>query len=125
MATKRATTARKGGTSKGAAKKVARQAAVLPREPFAKEVQRLIVEKELSQTAAAAIVQDAPSQISLLMGNHLEGFSADRLIRMLLRLGRDVDITVRRGNRPSRTGHVTVHVARDGNGRRGGGRKRA
>ncbi len=71
-------------------------------------IHRIIEEKELSQTSAGAVVNEAPSQISLLMSGHLAGFSTDRLVRMLLKLGRDVDVIVKKGPRGGRTGHVRV-----------------
>jgi predicted XRE-type DNA-binding protein len=86
---------------------------VLPRSPLAREVQRLIRARGLSQTAAARLVQDAPSQLSLLMRDHLESFSAERLIRMLLELGRDVEVTIRPSSRSRRSGRVLLKVERD------------
>ncbi len=71
-------------------------------------IHHIIEEKELSQTSAGAVVNEAPSQISLLMSGHLAGFSTDRLVRMLLKLGRDVDVVVKKGPRGGRTGHVRV-----------------
>ncbi len=81
---------------------------VVPRARLAAMIHNIIEEKELSQTSAGAVVNEAPSQISLLMSGHLAGFSTDRLVRMLLKLGRDVDVIVKRGPRGGRTGHVRV-----------------
>jgi predicted XRE-type DNA-binding protein len=80
----------------------------IPKVALAREVQRLIIEKDLSQVAAAAVVRDAPSQISLLMSGRLEGFSAERLLRMLVHLGRDVELVITRSRRPQRTGRIRV-----------------
>jgi hypothetical protein len=61
-----------------------------------------------TQTEAAYIVRDAPSQLSLMVTGKLTGFSSERLIRTLTRLGRDVEITVRPAR--GRTGKVRLIV---------------
>jgi predicted XRE-type DNA-binding protein len=85
-----------------------RHALVVPKSLLAQEIRRAIATKELSQLAAAVVMREAPSQVSLVLSGHLHGFSADRLLRMLLRLGRDVDILVRPSTRRGRPGRVRV-----------------
>lgn len=80
--------------------------AVIPKAAFAKEIAAILDEEQLSQTEAAYIMRDAPSQISLVVTGKLRGFAVDRLVRMLTRLGRDVDITIRPAR--GRNGKVTV-----------------
>lgn len=80
---------------------------IIPKEPLAKALVRIIRDKELTQTAAGVIVGEAPSQISLLMGGKLNGFSPDRLMRALTRLGRDVHITVKARSRQG-PGRLTI-----------------
>jgi predicted XRE-type DNA-binding protein len=99
--------------------KVTRQAQTIPKEPLAREIRRLVVEKGLSQTDAAAVVQDAPSQLSLLLSGKLRGFSIDRLVRTLLRLGREVEIVVRPTGRPQRPRQASVTIVRTTPGQRG------
>ena len=65
------------------------------KEQLAREIGRIIETRQLNQTEAAEIVGDAPSQISLLLGGHLRGFSIERMMRTLLRLGRDVELVLR------------------------------
>jgi len=79
---------------------------VVPKAVLAKEVAKILEDRELTQTEAAYVMRDAPSQISLVVTGKLRGFSAERLLRMLIRLGRDIDVVIR----PSRgkTGKVTV-----------------
>ncbi len=79
---------------------------VIPKAVFAKEIATILDDEQLTQTEAAYIMRDAPSQISLVVTGKLRGFAVDRLVRMLLRLGRDVDITTRPAR--GRTGKVTV-----------------
>jgi predicted XRE-type DNA-binding protein len=68
---------------------------VIPRPQLAAEVLRRIERRNLTQARAAEIVNDSPSQMCLLAGGQIDGFSAERLIRMLTLLGVDVDIVVR------------------------------
>lgn len=80
---------------------------VVSKARLADEIKKVIAEKGLTQTAAAAVAREAQSQMSLVMSGHLQGFSANRLIRILLRLGRDVEIIVSRGV-PRRGGRVKI-----------------
>jgi predicted XRE-type DNA-binding protein len=80
--------------------------AVIPKAAFAKEIASILDDEQLSQTEAAYIMRDAPSQISLVVTGKLRGFATDRLVRMLTRLGRDVDITIRPAR--GKTGKVAV-----------------
>ena len=41
-------------------------------------------------------MKDAPSQVSLVVTGKVRGFSSERLLRMLSRLGIDVDIVLRK-----------------------------
>jgi predicted XRE-type DNA-binding protein len=79
---------------------------VIPKAVFAKEIADILDAQQLTQTEAAYIMRDAPSQISLVVTGKLRGFAVDRLVRMLTRLGRDVDITIRPAR--GRKGKVTV-----------------
>ena len=94
---------RKRSTSRGRA----RSDEVLSKSRLADEIKKAIAEKGLTQTAAAAAAHEAQSQMSLVMSGHLQGFSANRLMRILLRLGRNVDITITRGH-----GRITIKGTR-------------
>lgn len=74
-------------------------------------VQQRVDGAGLSRNDAADVVGDAASQMSLLMRDHLDGFSAERLIRMLTRLGADVDIIVRGGDKLTPRGKVRIIAA--------------
>jgi predicted XRE-type DNA-binding protein len=65
---------------------------LIPKEDLAEEIATIIRYHHLTQTEAARIVGDAPSQMSLLLAGKLEGFSTERLLHMLLRLGRDIEL---------------------------------
>jgi predicted XRE-type DNA-binding protein len=77
---------------------------VVPKNQLLDEIKVITSYRHLSQGELADIVGDAASQMSLLLNGKLRGFSTDRLLRMLLRLGRDVDIVLRsaRGRRRGR-----------------------
>ncbi len=80
---------------------------LIPKAELAKAVSRILEERELTQQEAAYIIRDAPSQVSLMVTGHVRGFSAERLIRTLTRLGKDVDIIVRKTKRGG-TGKVRL-----------------
>jgi predicted XRE-type DNA-binding protein len=84
----------------------------IPRKPLAREVLKVIGEKGLSQVAAGAVVGEQQSQISLVSSGRLAGFSPERLIRMLSRLGRDIEIIVRPSGPPARAGRVRIITGR-------------
>lgn len=68
---------------------------LIPKEQLAQEIATIIRYHHLTQTEAARVVGDAASQISLLMSGKIEGFSTERLLRFLLRLGRDIELIFR------------------------------
>jgi hypothetical protein len=45
-----------------------------------------------TQTEAARMALDAPSQLSLICNEHLRGFSTERLLRIATRLGVNVSV---------------------------------
>jgi predicted XRE-type DNA-binding protein len=79
---------------------------VIPKSVLAKEIAAILRQRQLTQTEAAFIMRDAPSQVSLVVTGKLRGFSTERLLRMLARLGRDVEIVIRPAR--GRTGKITV-----------------
>jgi predicted XRE-type DNA-binding protein len=102
--------------------KESRQGQVIPKEPLAREIRRLISVKGLSQADAAVVVQDAASQLSLLLSGKLRGFSIDRLVRTLLRLGREVEVVVRPSASSRRARQAAVRVITSAPARRRRGR---
>lgn len=63
-------------------------------------IQSIVDKRDMSQVEVADETGEARSQVSLLLNGKLRGFSTDRLVRILLRLGRDIEIVIR----PSRSG---------------------
>ena len=82
----------------------------IPRAILGRETQRQINRFGLSRDQAAVVVKDAASQMSRLMTGHLAEFSADRLAKMLMRLGSDITITVKHAAKLGKRGRVRVRV---------------
>src|ERR1700693_4249839 len=57
-------------------------------------IRRIIEKRHLSQSGAAEIVGIDQPKISALMSGDTRGFSTDRLIKILTRLGQDIEIHV-------------------------------
>ena len=68
---------------------------MIPKETLAKEIAGILKERQLTQIEAAYLAGDAPSQLSLIVSGKLRGFSVERMLRILARLGRDVDIIIK------------------------------
>jgi len=69
---------------------------LLARAELAAKIIAEIQRRRLTQSQAAAILGIDQPKISALKQGKLSGFSIERLIRFLLALGRDVEITVKR-----------------------------
>ena len=82
---------------------------LIQKDVLGKEIARILDEREMTQTEAAWLIKDAPSQISLMVTGKLRGFSTERLLRTLTRLGRDVDIVIRKA-KTGRAGKVHLSV---------------
>jgi predicted XRE-type DNA-binding protein len=87
-----------------------------PEEALAKAglvhaIATVIERKKMTQQAVAELIGVAQPKISNLLNGNTLGFSSDRLIEFLLRLGYDVDINVRRPRGRLRRGKLTVRSA--------------
>jgi predicted XRE-type DNA-binding protein len=82
-----------------------------PEEELAKadlaiRIAQLIAEQKLTQKKAAALLGIDQPKVSALLRGKLEGFSTDRLLRLLNRLGQDVEIVIR----PTRDDRASTRV---------------
>ena len=68
------------------------------------EIQR----RRLTQSQAAAILGIDQPKVSALKQGKLSGFSIERLMRLLLMLGRDIEITVRARTRSRSAARLRV-----------------
>ncbi len=66
--------------------------------------------RNLTQAAAGEIIGVDQAKVSALLRGKLTGFSVERLVTFLLKLGRDVDITISRQH-ANREGKVRVKAA--------------
>ena len=67
------------------------------KQAIAKDIAQILIDQQLTQTDAAYIMQDAPSQVSLVVTGKLRGFSIERLFRMRALLGAKVRVVVSSG----------------------------
>ena len=77
---------------------------------IAHAISAAIHKKGLTQTAAGEIIGVDQAKVSALLRGRLSGFSVERLIVFLIKLGRDVDIMISRVHR-NREGTVRVKSA--------------
>jgi predicted XRE-type DNA-binding protein len=83
----------------------------ISRTILGRQVQGRLKAFGLTQAMAASIVDDAATQMSRLANGHYIEFSADRLVKMLLRLGSDVTVTIKHARSLGRRGRSRVRVA--------------
>jgi predicted XRE-type DNA-binding protein len=75
---------------------------------LAVEINQIINELKLSQTAAAQKLNINQPKISALSKYKLEGFSVERLMTFLTRLDRDVEIVIRKTPRSRRPARILI-----------------
>jgi predicted XRE-type DNA-binding protein len=71
-------------------------------------IRQSIKRQKLTQIQAAHLMGLDQPKVSALMNGRLTGFSSDRLIRLLIALGQDVEITIR--PKTSHTGLGQIRV---------------
>lgn len=59
------------------------------------QIYKIIKQKKLTQTAAAELLGIKQPDVSALMNGKLTNFSLDRLLHLLVRLNRDVEISIK------------------------------
>ena len=86
----------------------------LAKSELAVRIAIAIKQRKLTQVAAAEVCGIDQPKISKLLRGDLDGFSTERLIRVLNALGQDVEIVVKapaRGQRRHVKGRLTVRAA--------------
>ena len=79
-------------------------------------VRELVAARRLRQTDAARVLGIPQSKVSVLLRGHSEGFSTERLMKLLNRLDQDIDIVVRPSRSANRPARIRVVRARAGAG---------
>ncbi|MDX2141906.1 MAG: helix-turn-helix transcriptional regulator [Rhodospirillaceae bacterium] len=83
----------------------------LARAQLSLHIMHFIKSRRMTQKTAAKLMKVDQPKVSAIFNGHLEGFSSDRLLRMLTMLGQDVDITIRGSRRAGQRGRVFVRQA--------------
>ena len=71
-------------------------------------IKEIIQSRQLSQTAAAQLLNISQPKISALVNYQLDGFSIERLMHFLNGLDRDVEIVIRTKPRSRRAARILV-----------------
>ena len=81
---------------------------LLAKAELAAKIIQEIHRRRLTQSQAAGILGIDQPKVSALKQGKLAGFSIERLMRLLLRLGRDIQITVREKPKSRRAAGLRV-----------------
>lgn len=80
----------------------------LAKAQLASRIRQVIREGRLTQTAAAVVMGVDQPKVSALLNGRLESFSSERLMRLLTRLGQDIEIVVKAKPRRRHAGRIRV-----------------
>jgi predicted XRE-type DNA-binding protein len=80
----------------------------LAKAQLASRIREVVRRSRLTQVAAAAVMGIDQPRVSALLNGRLTNFSSERLMRLLTRLGQDVEIVVRTKPRRRQRGRIRV-----------------
>ena len=80
----------------------------LAKAQLASRIREVVRRSRLTQAAAAAVMGIDQPKVSALLNGRLTNFSSERLMRLLTRLGQDVEIVVRTKPRRRQRGRIRV-----------------
>lgn len=80
----------------------------LARAHLASQLRDIIQDRKLTQTEAGAILGIPQPKVSLLMRGQIRGFSIERLMTFLNRMGREVQINIYPTEDGKRAGHTSI-----------------
>ena len=80
----------------------------LAKAQLASRVRQVIRQRRLTQAAAAALMGIDQPKVSALLNGRLANFSSERLMRLLTRLGQDIEIVVKAKARRRHSGRIRV-----------------
>jgi predicted XRE-type DNA-binding protein len=80
----------------------------LAKAQLASRIREIVRQRRLTQVAAANLMGIDQPKVSALLNGRLGNFSSERLMRLLTRLGQDVEIVVRSGPRSRKSGRIRV-----------------
>lgn len=73
-------------------------------------IDEIVRERRLTQAQAADLLGLSQPDVSRLLRGNFRDYSVERLLRLLIALGRDVDIVIRKPNRRG-PGRLTIQAA--------------
>ena len=79
----------------------------MAKSELAAEILRIVQRRRLTQAEAAKLLGIRQPKVSDLLRGRLDGFSSDRLLRFITRLGYNVQIKLTKA-RPHTQGHVEI-----------------
>ncbi len=79
----------------------------MAKSELAAEILRIVQRRRLTQAEAAKLLGIRQPKVSDLLRGRLDGFSTDRLLRFITRLGYDVQIKLSKA-RPHTQGHMEI-----------------
>ncbi len=80
----------------------------LAKAQLASRIREIVRSSRLTQVAAAAVMGIDQPKVSALLSGRLTNFSSERLMRLLTRLGQDVEIVVKSKPRRRQRGRIRV-----------------
>ena len=80
----------------------------LAKAQLASRIRQVIRQSSLTQAGAAAIMGIDQPKVSALLNGRLTNFSSERLMRLLTRLGQDIEIVVKAKPRRRNAGRIRV-----------------
>ncbi len=83
----------------------------LAKAQLASRIREIVRGSRLTQVAAAVVMGIDQPKVSALLSGRLSNFSSERLMRLLTRLGQDVEIVVK--SKPRRRQHGRISVVRE------------
>lgn len=84
---------------------------LLAKAEMAAKIARLLEARKLTQKALAELLEASQSDVSLLANHKFGRFSTERLMQFLVRLGQDVEITIKAHSKAKGMGRITVKAA--------------
>lgn len=78
---------------------------------LAAKIDEIIKHRHLTQQEAAQILNMPQPKVSNLLRGNFRGISEAKMIECLNRLGRDIQIVVKKASRSQETGHTSVTFA--------------
>ena len=84
---------------------------MLVKANLALKISEIIVQRRLTQIEAAAILGIPQPKLSKLLRGQFHGVSETKMLECLNKLGRDIQIVIRKANRDKRIGRTSVVFA--------------